>query len=374
MSKNKKTILVISRNSKHKGGVVGFINSIVKFTSSENYHQERFIVGQRIGYQSKIFYFIFFAYDVGRFIKKLFNSNIKLVHLNPSLGYVPIIRDGFFLIISKFMSKKTIIFWHGWSLQTQEKIDKHPLLKYFFFIIYSKADAFIVLSAGFKEKLITWGFPQNIYVENTSVDDDLTCGFDFDVKRKKIYKCETFNILFFSRLEISKGILEIIDAFVSLDDPKRILRLIIAGDGNGANIVKNKLDSLSDSRIQYLGYVQGDLKKKILAEAHLMCLPSRSEGMPVAILEAMAFGVPIIATPVGGIPSIVIEGENGFYVKSPDLLELTRLFSILIEDLDLVVRIGAHNYETIKKNYVSSVVGGRICEIYGRVLGHENFA
>ena len=80
-------------------------------------------------------------------------------------------------------------------------------------------------------------------------------------------------------------------------------------------------------------------------------LPSYNEGMPLAILEAMSYGVPIISTNVGGIPTLVENGVNGFIISPGDILHLENSLRLLISDVDLRQRMSDNNYNKIKSEY-----------------------
>jgi len=170
-------------------------------------------------------------------------------------------------------------------------------------------------------------------------------------------------------MEIAKGIIETIEAFSELNHEGRELSLVIAGDGPDADLVRKRVIESADHRIKLIGYVRGIEKKRILESSHLMCLPtSYGEGLPNAILEAMAFGIPIITRPVGGIPDYFIEGENGYYVQSRDTKCLLMLLKKVVSDEETLVRIAKNNYNFAKKHFLSSIVAKRLDNIYKTVI------
>ena len=168
---------------------------------------------------------------------------------------------------------------------------------------------------------------------------------------------------------MDKGIVETIEAFLKLKNVDRELELVIAGDGPAFDLVKELVEQSGDKRIQLLGYVRGASKRAILERSHLMLLPtSYGEGLPVCMLEAMVFGIPIITTPVGGIPDNFIEGENGYYIHNVTGKSLAELIRKMIGAKDDLARIVVNNYYFARKKFPASVVAQRLEAIYQQVI------
>jgi glycosyltransferase involved in cell wall biosynthesis len=85
-------------------------------------------------------------------------------------------------------------------------------------------------------------------------------------------------------------------------------------------------------RVKVVGWVNADQKKHLLSEAAFLTLPSYNEGLPMAILEAMSWGLPVIATNVGGIPEVIDHGQNGLLIEPGAIQALTEGLEFLIRD------------------------------------------
>ena len=96
-----------------------------------------------------------------------------------------------------------------------------------------------------------------------------------------------------------------------------------------------------------LGWVDEKEKNRILSESKVFILPSRNEGLPMSLLEAMSYGLAPIVTPVGGIPDTVFEGENGTFVNPGDVKSIARKLEELIEQEDLTERLGKNARESV---------------------------
>jgi glycosyltransferase involved in cell wall biosynthesis len=145
--------------------------------------------------------------------------------------------------------------------------------------------------------------------------------------------CERKYIGFIGRLSKEKGIIEFLESIPLI--LKRIpdLEFIIVGEGPLKNYVKefvsrNKLTS----KVHYIGFVKNENLVKIFNRLKLLVLPSYSEGVPNVLLEAMSCGVPVLATPVGGIPSIIIDKRNGFLLRNNKSEEIAKMVEKIVLD------------------------------------------
>jgi len=372
---SKKRILVMGLHHVNKGGTIivggvgNYLEALIEHYRSESFVIELFLTGRRPGRTSNLYYSISIIGDYYRFFRKLLRHEYALVHFNTSLHWVGVIRDSIFLLLARTRSTKTVVFWRGWSTDFERKVDNLTILLRIIRIVFSQADAFIVLGSSFKSKLRCWGFRQEIYVETTAVDDNLVDGFSPTRKIEVMRGSEKIQLLFFSRIELAKGVIETIDAFSAVRLKDRDVSLVIAGAGPDDDLVRQHVEHLGDERITVIGYVRGEKKRRILENSHLLCFPTYyGEGLPNAILEAMAFGIPVITRPVGGIPDIFTEGENGFYAQSLDKNVLSELIVNVLSDKDAMARMAMNNYCAAKERFMASVVAKRIDRIYNRVV------
>jgi glycosyltransferase involved in cell wall biosynthesis len=133
--------------------------------------------------------------------------------------------------------------------------------------------------------------------------------------------------------------------------------LILIGDGEE----KERLEALSiklgiQKSVQFIGEVPHEQIPSYMQQADIFVLPSISEGFPSVILEAMACGLPIVASRVGGIPDIITNDTNGYLVEVKDSTDLANKMIILLQDDVLRKKISDNNRLLVKKYSWENVI------------------
>jgi L-malate glycosyltransferase len=171
-----------------------------------------------------------------------------------------------------------------------------------------------------------------------------------------------------------KGHYELIEAArrICREVPKA--RFVLVGDGEERTKIEQHVrDAGLLAHFLFLGS-RKDIPE-LLACAEVSILPSRAEGLPNAILEAMAAGVPVVATRVGGIPEIVEDGECGLLVPSQDPQALAESTLRLLQDSGLAARIARNALERIRARFSFDHVVCEFEEVYrsNRLSRSEKF-
>lgn len=147
-------------------------------------------------------------------------------------------------------------------------------------------------------------------------------------------------VLFLARLWPEKGIHELLEAVVQLRRLHPRLRLVCAGDGDMPALRARLVAAGIDDIVELAGWVDGAQKDALFARAEVFVLPSYFEGLPMGVLEAMAWGVPVLATDVGGIPE-ALGRDAGLMVPPRDVAALTAQLHRLLADAALRDALGA---------------------------------
>ena len=174
-------------------------------------------------------------------------------------------------------------------------------------------------------------------------------------------------LLFLGRLEMDKGVFDLLEAFARIADSRPWLKLILAGDGDIA-LIKAKIAELGiQCQVDLPGWVEGSKKLQLLNEASLFVLPSYIEGLPMSMLEAMAYGLPIVVSRVGGIPEAVTEGKDGVLVTPGDIHSLQAEIARLVDDASIRKEMGRLARENIAINFSTDKILRKLELLYAEI-------
>jgi len=201
-------------------------------------------------------------------------------------------------------------------------------------------------------------FIRNRFIKAKQSHLILGTGVDVEKYHPTPKENDTPIVLFSSRILVTKGLFEFMEAARILKQKGLKVRFAIAGKndpGNPASVPEEQINSWKESDIlEWWGW-QEDMPSA-LARADIFCLPSYREGVPNALLEATACGLPIVTTDTPGCRDVVTNGVNGFLVPVRDAEAVAHALEILIVDRELRHRMGnagreiAVNFSNIKVN------------------------
>jgi len=237
--------------------------------------------------------------------------------------------------------------------------------------ILLRSDGFVATTKEIEEGLLADGFPaRKIMRISNFIDSDSFSppGQDQKSGLKEVTGFRESPIVIFSgRFIERKGISYLLHAWKTLqcDFPKA--RLVLLGDGPlllGMKRLSRKLDI--ENSVQFEGHIP--MVKNFLQASDIFVLPSLQEGMPNALLEAMACGLPPVATRIGGVEDIIIEGENGILVKPGDAADLAAGLRKFLADHDLLETIASKAQQTIRDHYTLESIVPRYLSLYKSLL------
>ena len=172
--------------------------------------------------------------------------------------------------------------------------------------------------------------------------------------------CSNQDILFLGRLDSNKSPDVLLRASRQVLERFPGTKVVFGGDGE---VEKNK--ALAEelgiaNHCEFHGWVSGAEREGLFARAAVYCLPSKNEGLPMSVLEAMARGIPTVATPVGGVPQVIEDGVSGFLVDVDDVDALSDRLNILLDKPGLRENVGAASRNTVTRLFN---VGGSIKQL-----------
>jgi glycosyltransferase involved in cell wall biosynthesis len=364
---DQKSILIVTGDLRRQGGVANFV-AMLNRTFSGAVDVTCFRIGPRESGSLRFPRVLYPLIDSIRLAFALFRERHALVHLNPSLNLKSLLRDGLFMLVIVMMrTPRKLVFFHGWDIDVANRITKSGLLRLLFRWTFGRADRIIILANSFREPLEHWGYNKDrIELYSTMFDGKI-----FSDKHALIGKNNNggLALLFLSRFVKEKGIFETLEAFDIIREKIHGASLVMAGDGPERKSMEKWVrdHKLVDS-IAFPGYLIGKSKAEAMTRAGMFIFPTYAEGCPVSLLEAMAAGLPVITTNVGGIPDVFTDRVNGRMLNEPHAKDIADAVFELAADRQMMASIADNNRQQAWSSYEATVVTARLEILYKNLL------
>ncbi|MBP1990981.1 glycosyltransferase [Paenibacillus eucommiae] len=244
--------------------------------------------------------------------------------------------------------------FHGFDLPA--KRSRHNTYQRKLPMLFRIGDIFTVPSRQMEKQLIRWGCPgHKIRVMYSGIDLKKFAYVPRESKTGHI------TIIAVGRLHKKKGFRYLLHAFKKVHAKHPSVRLIIVGDGDERGNLKRRISALKLNKcVRLTGLVAHHQLSGLLNRADIFCLPSvttndgNHEGIPNAIKEAMAIGLPIVSTRHGGIPELVTDGQEGLLVPEKNVDMLAKKLKYLIEHPSLWKEMGSKGREKVENQFNSA--------------------
>lgn len=351
-------VLIVTPSFKLLGGVANHYLGLKSYWSFdiryEFYGKRKFIPAP-----------LTFGWDLLKFTLKLIFQRPDAVIINPSLRKYQLFRDGIYLRIESFFRIPVVTFIHGWSDQYAEELVKNGDS---FKRIYNRSALIFVLAQEFKDKLKEIGITVPIELTTTKVNDQLLEDFKLSSRDGKVKE-----ILFLARVVEEKGIFITIHAFALLQIkyPELILRIV--GSGPDFKRAQAFVKELNLKNVLFRGAVFGKEIAREFEAAQVYIMPSSfGEGMPTSVLEAMAFGMPVITRSLGGLKDFFLVPKMGELISGfePELYASAIEKYLLNQQLCSEIANKNHQYAT--EHFMASSVTRKLESIIGETIIGSN--
>jgi len=305
----------------------------------------------------------FNPFGIHRILRFIKENNIRIVH---SHGYKTNIFLGA-LFAKKFKTLSTI---HGWSKNTAGL--KAKLYDFFDVQALKRIDLLMAVSNGIAKDLIHYGVRSDKIkvVHNGLKINKIWPHYNPIEMGEKCSESGGVPILgTLGRLARVKGHENLIRSIPLLLSEFGPCKLVIGGSGS----MKCELDKLItelqlENYVQLIGYVKDVWK--FLSMIDVFVLPSLSEGLPMSLLEAMAFGKPVVASSVGGIPEAILSPEDGVLIPPGDPMAIARAVAMVLRQPEKMNSIGTSAREVVRSRFSAEVMATKYLEVYKR-LSHD---
>lgn len=341
---SKKILTISCEYKKPKGGVAQVVNSYSQFfetfyhvTTTNKTSKFNKILLFFVAYLKTIFYFT--------------TTDIQIVHIHTA-SYNSFYRKKHFVNLSNFFNKKIIIHIHGGGFKDFYKSNPEKIKKYLL-----KCNEIVALSESWKVF-----YENELGLKNVTVIPNI---IDYPKEGiENIKKEEKTNILFLGGISKDKGFFDICSAIIDNIDffQSNNIKFTIAGAGNISSIDSDYIDAIN--YMDFIGFIIGEQKSDAYKNADIYILPSYIEGVPLSVLEAMSYKLPIIATNVGGIPDILKDGINGYMInpgKPNEIFDaIKRMIFLSKDDLN---NMKSKSFELVQ-SHLPKGVESKLIELY----------
>ncbi|WP_373483682.1 glycosyltransferase family 4 protein [Acetobacterium sp.] len=306
-------ILMCGNHPTNKGGMTSVINQICEYDWKQDDIQLSFIPTFKPGNSAvKI---LFFCCSYFKLISKMICDRPDIVHVH--MSYKGSFTRAFSIhLLCKLLGVKDVIHLHGSEFEkwydSSSELKQKKIRK-----LLRECSQFIVLGDKWKKVISRIESTTKIYVISNGIK----------IPEKTVqWRVDCCKILYLGVLIPRKGLSDLLNAIKRLKDTGSIsnMHFIIAGTGSDEKKLKTEVEKMHlNDKVEFVGWVSGDKKTYYLEHCQVMVSPSYNEGLPISILEAASYGMPIVATDVGDIASVVLDNISGFLIRPGDIEALT---------------------------------------------------
>ena len=303
--------------------------------------------------------------DITLLLNELIFDKPDIVHIHTSYDWGwP--KHIIYAIISKIFGYIVILHIHAYHQQCENKFPEIWLKRFIFppKIVLKIVDTVFTLSDKYTRHIID----SNIKTPVITIPNGILLKDFLSINIKE--KNEKFVITYIGTIEKRKGIYELMGAAEKVLKKDPNINMIIAGNGPARDDLIKWHNSLKAENVCYLGAISETKKIELLATTDVFVLQSTNEGLPIALLEAMAAGCAIITTPVGSITDVIKHGINGIIIPPEDESALVEAIMRLYNNKNLLRSIQENNLKKRHK-YSWEKLSNRVSAVYMK-LGMED--
>ena len=261
-------------------------------------------------------------------VRMLFDRTIRVVHVHACAGN-SVARKGFFMKIARLFGKKVVYHMHAGGFIDYVAAHRRECDE-----VVGRADYVVALTDSWKRYFEEEFSHPAVRVIHNPVGQAMPVP---PMPRQG----DVVTFAFLGKIVQAKGIFDLLEVIAANQDRWRgRMRLVFAGVGETERAQDYIKKAGIGDMVEFAGWVSGEKKAALLAASDVFILPSYFEGLPVCVLEAMTYGVPVVATRVGGIPDVVADGESGFLIPPRDKTAIAEAIDRVLANKDRLSAMG----------------------------------
>lgn len=292
-------------------------------------------------------------------LRLLFDRKVEIVHVHTAAGS-DFKRSAMIVELAKRFNKKVILHSHASQFKVYYSKEDNTTQQWIVNTL-RKVDVLIALSESWKE----WFTQIGVNPRKITILHNVTAYPQVMNPNRNAQSPVRF--LFLGEIGQRKGVFDVIRALtIHKADLEGKIVLRIGGNKNEEQLLSAIKAGGLDKMVRFEGFAIGDKKIELLNWADVYILPSFNEGLPISILEAMSYSMPIIATPVGGIPEVV-DKKNGIMVAPGNEEEIFNAMKFYAENIDQIKQQGKESYKKVE-TYLPDYVLNHLKQIYESLI------
>lgn len=284
--------------------------------------------------------------------KLALNGNLRIVHIHTA-SYNSFKRSSWFVRLAKAMGRKVVLHIHGGGFREYYNTNPSWILK-----MLKKADCVLALTDSWRRF-----FSDDLQLPNVVTVPNIVS----NPQIKEVEHDGRLHLLFLGAINEQKGIFDLLKVINEhkIEWAEKLV-LHVGGNQEVERLQEYVKEHELNKVVVYEGWVNGEKKVELLNLMDVFILPSYVEGLPIAVLEALSYGKPVITTPIGGIPEVVNE-DNGFLFAPGDGNALFGIINDLLVTPSVVKPKTSNAQATVEKNFPNSIAT-KLEAIYNELL------
>jgi glycosyltransferase involved in cell wall biosynthesis len=348
-----RTVLIVGPSRAGRGGIASFIRMMAGMSLPSAYHLEFFeTTSERVGGR------VIEALGVPiRFLVAVMLHRPSLVHIHTSQAG-SFLRKATVAAMCRGMGLPYILHVHGSTFDHWASVGGR-VRRWAVGRTLTGAAVVVALSESWRSRLEALSPSARVTVVHNGVL----------VPSEPSSRAEPTTVVFLGRLSQRKGV-DLITQAVRCTQEKGVDAVwVLAGDGDREQVIAERNSLPYPDRVLVPGWMGPEERAALLSRASVFVLPSRDEGLPLSMLEAMSYGLTCVVSSVGGIPEVIINRVNGLLVDPLDVERLVAAVELAVCDAELSRVLGAEARRTVLAGFSSECVALGLERVYGEVLG-----
>ena len=344
-------------------GVSTHLNIMLASDLNRHFALAHFQVGSEGRQETRLQKLLRFAISPVQLAIVLIRTHTNLVHVNTALNQKAFWRDLVYLGVAKLLRRRVLTQVHG-GPQPQEFAANSAVVRWLVRQFLLHSDAVTILSTSDLAAYCKFDDRISVHLVPNAIDPSGLVD-----EPRSFNRNQPLRLVFVGRLVITKGIFEMVSALKQLRSQGRQFKLTIVGTGPEEERLRRLVTASElDDCTMFVGGVFGTAKRCVWLESDVFLFPTYTEGLPYALLEAMAAGCVPVTTPVGAIPDVMQARVHGLLVPAKDPSGLATAIAQLDDDRLALARMAEQSRRRIAEQYTSTRLAASFSSLYRAAL------